>query len=154
MSKTTTQADKDVLLAKMERDRELLAISLPRSAPVGRSAGGWARTAALAAGATLGWPRFLRRPLRAMAAVSLRDRVAELLSRAQVRRASNPEPDPDLVQLAKMVAQVRAAAARQADHAEIERLRVQLDEQVSRLRKARAPGNLTAPTGQGSSAIP
>lgn len=143
MSKTTTLADKEALLAKMERDRQALAIALPRGVPAGRSGGpggAWVRTAALAAGGALGWPRFLRQPLRAMAAIAMRDRVAELMRRLQVRRVSDPLPDPDLAQLATMVAQVRAAAAQSVDLAEIERLRAQLDEQVRRLRTLRGGG--------------
>ncbi|HWL28896.1 MAG TPA: hypothetical protein VNQ97_08300 [Burkholderiaceae bacterium] len=143
MSKTTTLADKEALLAKMERDRQALAIALPRGVPAGRSGGpggAWVRTAALAAGGALGWPRFLRQPLRAMAAIAMRDRVAELMRRLQVRRVSDPLPDPDLAQLATMVAQVRAATAQSADLAEIERLRAQLDEQVRRLRTLRGGG--------------
>lgn len=154
MPKTTTLADKEALLAKMERDRRALAIPMPRSAHVGRSGSAWARTAALAAGATFGWPRFLRQPLRAMAAVAMRDRVAELMGRMQVRRISNPSSDPDMERLAKMMADVRAAAVSSADQAEIERLRSQLDAQVRQLRTARASRKLTAPTGQDVSAIP
>lgn len=160
MSKTTTLADKQALLAKMERDRRALALALPRSARPerpGGAAAAWARTAALAAGASLGWPRFLRQPLRAMAAVAMRDRVAELMGRMQVRRVSNPLPDPDMLRLAKLIADVRAAAESAHDDAEIERLRALLDAQVSRLRTQRAPRPapaLTAPSGQGVSAIP
>ncbi len=137
MPKTTTLADKEALLAKMERDRQALDIPMPRRVPLGRAGGAWARTAALAAGATLGWPRFLRQPLRAMAAVAMRDRFAELMGRMQVRRVSDPMSAPELARLEKMMAEVRAAAARSADDAEIERLRAQLDLQVARLRKLR-----------------
>jgi hypothetical protein len=137
MPKMTTLADKEALLAKMERDRQALAVPMARSAPRSTAGGAWARTAALAAGATLGWPRFLRQPLRAMAAVAMRDRVNELMGRMQVRRVSNPLPDPDMARLEKMVEEVRAAAARSADDAEIERLRAELDDQVRRLRTAR-----------------
>lgn len=138
MPKMTTLADKEALLAKMERDRQALAVPMLRSAPRSTVGSAWARTAALAAGASLGWPRFLRQPLRAMAAVAMRDRVNELMGRMQVRRVSNPMPDPDMVRLEKMVEEVRAAAARLADDAEIERLRAQLDDQVRKLRTARA----------------
>jgi len=138
MPKMTTLADKEALLAKMERDRQALSVPMGRSAPRNTVGGAWARTAALAAGATLGWPRFLRQPLRAMAAVAMRDRVNELMGRMQVRRVSNPMPDPDMAKLEKMVEEVRAAAVRLADDAEIERLRAQLDDQVRRLRTARA----------------
>jgi len=134
----TTLADKAALLAKMERDRQALSVPMARSAPRSKVGGAWARTAALAAGASLGWPKFLRQPLRAMAAVALRDRVNELMGRMQVRRVSNPLPDPDMARLEKMVEEVRAAAVRSADDAEIERLRAQLDDQVRRLRTARA----------------
>ncbi|KRA02689.1 MAG: hypothetical protein ACN6O5_13350 [Achromobacter sp.] len=181
---TTTLADKVALLAKMERDRQALAVPMRRSAPRSTVGAAWARTAALAAGATLGWPRFLRQPLRAMAAVAMRDRVSELMGRMQVRRVSNPMPDPDMARLEKMVEAVRAAAERSADDAEIERLRAQLDDQVRRLRTARAllaaqtsrpmrpsdpsrqpaparppdpslpSGSLAAPTGRDVSAIP
>jgi hypothetical protein len=123
----------------------------------------------------------LRQPLRAMAAVAMRDRVNELMGRMQVRRVSNPMPDPDMAKLEKMVEEVRAAAVRLADDAEIERLRAQLDDQVRRLRTARAlrpldpsppsgpaissspahlsrpappSGSLEAPTGRDVSAIP
>lgn len=137
MPKTTTLADKEALLAKMERDRQALDVPMPRRLPLNRAGGAWARTAALAAGATLGWPRFLRQPLRAMAAVAMRDRFAELMGRMQVRRVSDPMSDPELARLEKMMADVRAAAARSADDAEIERLRAQLDLQVARLRKLR-----------------
>ncbi|MCG7327930.1 hypothetical protein [Achromobacter sp. ACRQX] len=138
MPKMTTLADKAALLAKMERDRQALSVPMARSAPRSKVGGAWARTAALAAGASLGWPKFLRQPLRAMAAVALRDRVNELMGRMQVRRVSNPLPDPDMARLEKMVEEVRAAAVRSADDAEIERLRAQLDDQVRRLRTARA----------------
>ncbi|MFJ3464210.1 hypothetical protein [Achromobacter spanius] len=185
MPKMTTLADKVALLAKMERDRQALAVPMRRStAPRNTVGAAWARTAALAAGATLGWPRILRQPLRAMAAVAMRDRVSELMGRMQVRRVSNPMPDPDMAKLEKMVEAVRAAALRTADDAEIERLRAQLDDQVRRLRTARAlqasqaarpvrpvypprppnpvrPANLSrpsddlaAPTGRDVSAIP
>lgn len=176
MPKTTTLADKEALLAKMERDRQALDVPMPRRVPLNRAGGAWARTAALAAGATLGWPRFLRQPLRAMAAVAMRDRVAELMGRMQVRRVSDPMSDPELARLEKMMADVRAAAARSADDAEIERLRAQLDLQVARLRKLRVqqrqpdldihhvqfdaklssqiPAGSTAPTGRDVSAIP
>lgn len=137
MPKTTTLADKEALLTKMERDRQALDIPRPRRVPLHRAGGAWARTAALAAGATLGWPRFLRQPLRAMAAVAMRDRLAELMGRMQVRRVSDPMSDPELARLEKMMADVRAAAARSADDAEVERLRAQLDLQVARLRKLR-----------------
>ena len=137
MPKTTTLADKEALLAKMERDRQALDIPRPRRVPLNRAGGAWARTAALAAGATLGWPRFLRQPLRAMAAGAMRDRLAELMGRMQVRRVSDPMSDPELARLEKMMADVRAAAARSADDAEVERLRAQLDLQVARLRKLR-----------------
>lgn len=138
MPKMTTLADKAALLAKMERDRQALSVPMARSAPRSKVGGAWARTAALAAGASLGWPKFIRQPLRAMAAVALRDRVNELMGRMQVRRVSNPLPDPDMARLEKMVEEVRAAAVRSADDAEIERLRAQLDDQVRRLRTARA----------------
>ena len=141
MPKTTTLADKEALLAKMERDRQALDVPMPRRLPLNRAGGAWARTAALAAGATLGWPRFLRQPLRAMAAVAMRDRVAELMGRMQVRRVSDPMSDPELARLEKMMADVRAAASRSADDAEIERLRAQLDLQVARLRKLRVQQN-------------
>lgn len=171
MPKTTTLADKEALLAKMERDRRALAIPMTRSAPAGRSGSAWARTAALAAGATLGWPRFLRQPLRAMAAVAMRHRFAELMGRMQVRRVSNPATDPDMERLLKMMADVRAAAVSSADEAEIERLRAELDAQVRLLRAARASRGVpaprtaapvmapatepaTAPTGRDVSAIP
>lgn len=138
MPKMTTLADKEALLAKMERDRQALFVPMARGAPRSRVGGAWARTAALAAGATLGWPRFLRQPLRAMAAVAMRDRINELMGRMQVRRVSNPMPDPDMAKLEKLVEAVRASALRSADDAEIERLRAQLDDQVRRLRTARA----------------
>ncbi len=139
MPKTTTLADKVALLAKMERDRQALAVPVRRSAAPRNTVGAaWARTAALAAGATLGWPRFLRQPLRAMAAVAMRDRVSELMGRMQVRRISNPMTDPDMARLEKLMADVRGAAERSADDAEIERLRAQLDDQVRRLRTVRA----------------
>lgn len=154
MPKTTTLADKEALLAKMERDRRALAVPMSRRAHVGKSGGAWARTAALAAGATFGWPRLLRQPLRAMAAVAMRDRVAELMGRMQVRRISDPPTDPDMERLAKLMADVRAAAVSSADKAEIERLRSQLDAQVRQLRTARASRNLAAPTGRDVSAIP
>lgn len=184
MPKMTTLADKEALLAKMERDRQSLSVPMARSAPRSRVGGAWARTAALAAGATLGWPPFLRQPLRAMAAVAMRDRINELMGRMQVRRVSNPMPDPDMAKLETMVEAVRAAALRSADDAEIERLRAQLDDQVRRLRTARAlqaaqsarpvrpaypsgppspvrpanssrpSGDLAAPTGRDVSAIP
>ncbi|CAB3885086.1 hypothetical protein LMG26689_03687 [Achromobacter animicus] len=138
MPKMTTLADKAALLAKMERDRQALSVPMARSAPRSKVGGAWARTAALAAGASLGWPKFIRQPLRAMAAVALRDRVNELMGRMQVRRVSNPLPDPDMTRLEKMIEEVRAAAVRSADDAEIERLRAQLDDQVRLLRTARA----------------
>ena len=152
MPKTTTLADKEALLAKMERDRRALAIPMPRSATARRSGSAWARTAALAAGATFGWPRFLRQPLRAMAAVAMRDRVAELMGRMQVRRISDPPSDPDMAALVKMMADVRAAAVSSEDQAEIERLRTQLDAQVRQLRTARASRNLTTPLAAPGSA--
>ncbi|MBO1110334.1 hypothetical protein [Bordetella petrii] len=136
MPKTTTQADKQALLAKMERDRRELADAFGRAAALANAPGakGWASTAALAAGAALGWPRFLKQPLRAMAAVAVRDRLASVLKRRHVRRASAPLPDAEAASLAQRVAGLRAAAERSADAQEIEALRRELDEQVQRLR--------------------
>lgn len=143
MSKTTTQADKLALLAKMEGDRQALARPVAPHRPVRSTVGAaWARTTALAAGAALGWPPFLKQPLRAMTAVALRDRFTELLRRSQVRRVSGPLHDPDLARLAKTIAEVREAAARLADEREIEQLRQQLDEQVRQLRAMRAARNV------------
>lgn len=140
MPKTTTLADKEALLAKMQADRQALARPVPRrSTPsLGATGAAWARTTALAAGAALGWPPFLKQPLRAMTAVALRDRFSELLARSQVRRVSGPLHDPDLARLAKSISEVREAAARSASEREIEQLRVQLDQQVRHLRALRA----------------
>jgi|SRR5690606_18835909 hypothetical protein len=140
MSKTTTQADKLALLAKMERDRRELADAFGRlAAPPGSSRSkGWGSATALAAGAALGWPRFLKQPMRAMAMVAVRDRLASMLQRRKVRRVSAPLPDAEIASLAQQVADLRAAAARSADAQEIEALRHQLDEHVQRLRALRA----------------
>ncbi|WP_313622819.1 hypothetical protein [Achromobacter sp.] len=157
MPKTTTLADKQALLAKMERDRQALARPAPLSKPTSSlSAAGaaWARTTALAAGAAIGWPPFLRQPLRAMAAVALRDRFSELLTRSQVRRVSGPLHNPDLARLAKSIEDVREAAARSASEREIEQLRLQLDEQVRRLRALREPRSATPGVAAPQSATP
>lgn len=154
MPKTTTLADKTILLEKMERDRQALARVPTRRVPPSSLGAAWAKATALAAGAALPLPSVLRQPLRAMAAVAMRERFAELLRRRNVRRASDrglaslsgplsdplsdPLPNPDFARLAKMIAEVRAAAARGADAADIEVLRVQLDEQVRVLRALRA----------------
>jgi len=137
MPKTTTQADKQALLAKMDRDRRELADAFARAAPARSPAKGWGTATALTAGAALGWPSFLKQPLRAMAAVAVRDRLAAVLRRRHVRRASGALPDADVAQLAKLAADLRAASARSADAHEIERLRRQLDELVRRLRALR-----------------
>jgi hypothetical protein len=147
MHKATTLADKDALLAKMDRDRQALARpSLRRVPPVSSGlAGAWARTTALTAGAALGWPPFLKQPLRARAAVALRARFAELLERSQVRRVSGALTDPDMIQLATMISDVRAAALRATDEQEVEMLRAKLDAEVRRLRAVRAARNAMAP---------
>lgn len=146
MPKTTTQADKQALLAKMEQDRQELASAFARAASPGTASKGWASTTALTAGAVLGWPRFLKQPLRAMAAVAVRDRVASVLRRRHVRRASGALPDADIASLAKLVAELRASAARSDDPHEIEQLRRQLDEHVQRLRALRASQAGQVPT--------
>ncbi|MBV7483962.1 hypothetical protein [Bordetella sp. BOR01] len=138
MSKTTTQADKQALLAKMEHDRCELAEAFGRAALPGKASRGWASTTALAAGAALGWPPFLKKPLRAMAMVAVRDRLASVLRRRHVRRASAPLPDAEIARLAQLVAELRASAARSADPGDIEQLRRQLDEHVHRLRALQA----------------
>src|SRR5690606_40797296 len=58
----TTQADKQALLAKMEQDRRELADAFGRATGPDPSARGWASTTALAAGAVVGWPPFLKKP--------------------------------------------------------------------------------------------
>jgi len=140
MPKTTTPADKQALLAKMDRDRRELADAFARAVPADSPAKGWGTATALTAGAMLGWPSFLKQPLRAMAAVAVRDRLAALLRRRHVRRASGALPDADVAQLAKLAADLRVAAAGSADPGEVERLRAQLDEHVRRLRALRAAG--------------
>lgn len=149
MPKTTTQADKDALLAKMEEDREALRRAAPRfsrSPSFGLAGAAWAKTTALTAGAALGWPSFLKKPLRAAAAVALRARFAELLERRNTRRVSGALPASEVERLTGMIAELRAATARvqiaeasvgleaETQAQEIERLRTQLDEQVTRLR--------------------
>lgn len=150
MPKTTTLADKQALLAKMERDRQELAASATpatRGVRFGRSGAAWARTTALAAGAALGWPPFLKQPLRAMTAVALRDRFTELLNRSHVRRVSGTLSDADIARLTTLIADLRAAAARSAAPDEIEPLRSQLDAQVRRLRAMQgASTGVPAPT--------
>ncbi|MDX3984443.1 MAG: hypothetical protein QHC88_04230 [Achromobacter sp.] len=147
MPKTTTQADKDALLAKMEHDRQVLrraGIASARSPSFGQAGAAWAKTTALAAGAALGWPPFLKQPLRAMTVVALRARVAELLDRRNTRRVSGILPAPEVERLTRLIAELRASMARLealgpevttgADAIEAERLRMQLDEHVQRLR--------------------
>lgn len=149
MPKTTTQADKDALLAKMEEDREALRRAAPRfsrSPSFGLAGAAWAKTTALTAGAALGWPSFLKKPLRAAAAVALRARFAELLERRNTRRVSGALPASEVERLTRMIAELRTATARvqvaeasvgleaETQAREIERLRTQLDEQVTRLR--------------------
>ncbi|GAB1575675.1 hypothetical protein [Bordetella petrii] len=146
MPKTTTQADKEALLAKMARERRELADAVRRATPAGPPGRGWAATTALAAGAAVGWPPFLKQPLRAMAAVAVRDRLASLWRRRQVRRASGPLPDAEVARLAQLVAELRAAAEKAGDPREIEQLRLQLDEQVRRLRTAREAPAAAPPT--------
>lgn len=133
----TTQADKQALLAKMEQDRRELADAFGRVAGPDRSARGWASTTALAAGAVVGWPPFLKKPLRAMAAMALRERLAGVLRRRRQRRVSAPLPDAEIAQLAKAMADLRLAAERAANPQEVERLRAELDAQVLRLRELR-----------------
>ncbi|OZI73735.1 hypothetical protein [Bordetella genomosp. 2] len=146
MPKTTTQADKEALLAKMARERRELADAVGRAAPARQPGRGWAATTALAAGAAVGWPPFLRQPLRAMAAVAVRDRIASLWRRRRVRRASGPLPDAEIARLAQLVADLRAAAERADDPRAVEQLRLQLDEQVRRLRALRqAPADAPPP---------
>ncbi|MCD0502779.1 hypothetical protein [Bordetella petrii] len=138
MPKITTPADKQALLDKMELDRRQLADAFARAAHAGKPSRGWAATTALAAGAAVGWPPFLKQPLRAMATVAVRDRLASLLRRRHVRRASAPLPDEEVARLAQLVADLRAAAERAADAQEIEHLRAQLDAHVRRLRELQA----------------
>ena len=142
MPKTTTLADKTILLEKMERDRQLLSVAPARRVPMSTAGAAWAKAAALTAGAALPWPGVLRQPLRAMAAVAMRERFAELLRRSHVRRASDhltdPVLNPDLARLASKISEVHSAAERGADLAEIEALRVQLDAAVRDVRARRA----------------
>lgn len=137
MPKTTTQAEKDALLAKMERDRAALADAFARAATQMKTSNGWASTTALAAGAVIGWPRFLKKPLRAMAAVALRDRVTNVLKRRH-RRASPPAANPEVDRLAQLTADLRQAIERIAPAEEIERIRRELDDQVERIRELKA----------------
>ncbi|WP_434643978.1 hypothetical protein [Achromobacter piechaudii] len=161
MPKTTTQADKDALLAKMEEDREALRRAAPRfsrSPSFGLAGAAWAKTTALTAGAALGWPSFLKKPLRAAAAVALRARFAELLERRNTRRVSGALPASEVDRLTRMIAELRAATARvqvaeasvgleaEAQAQEIERLRIQLDEQVTRLRALQRKATVAAET--------
>ncbi|CAM4176168.1 DUF3618 domain-containing protein [Bordetella tumbae] len=138
MPKTTTQAEKDALLAKMERDRDELADAFARAATQTKTSNGWASTTALAAGAVIGWPRFLKKPLRAMAAVALRDRVTNVLKRRHQRRASPPAANPEVDRLAQLAADLRQAIERIAPAEEIERIRRELDDQVARIRELKA----------------
>ncbi|MGE8635353.1 MAG: hypothetical protein ACN6P8_17565 [Achromobacter piechaudii] len=161
MPKTTTQADKDALLAKMEEDREALRRAAPRfsrSPSFGLAGAAWAKTTALTAGAALGWPSFLKKPLRAAAAVALRARFAELLERRNTRRVSGALPVSEVERLTGMIAELRAATARvqvaeasvgleaETQAQEIERLRIQLDEQVTRLRALQRKATVAAET--------
>ncbi|CAM3847344.1 DUF3618 domain-containing protein [Bordetella tumulicola] len=133
----TTQADRQALLVKMEHDRQELVRSFIRTAPGGGSSAAWVKTTALAAGAALGWPPFLKQPLRAMTAVALRDRFADLLSRRHTRRVSDASRDADIAELTKLTSHLRASAATAADPQRIEQLRSQVDEHVRRLRASR-----------------
>jgi hypothetical protein len=109
MTKIDHQAEKQTLLAKMELDRAELADALVRSTPQTRTSKGWASTTALAAAAGVGWPKFLRKPLRAMAVVSIRERLKEILDRRNdVRQAHQ---DPEVERLAQLAADLRHAAA-------------------------------------------
>jgi len=155
MPKSTTQADKQALLAKMERDRRELADAFGRAAALARPAGGWASTTALAAGAVAGWPPFLKKPLRAMATLAVRDRLAEVWKRRHRRRASAPLPDAEIAHLAQLMADLRLSAERATDAGQVEQLRRQLDEQVRRLRELRAAETLRgAPPAGPASAGP
>ena len=138
MPKTTTQAEKDALLAKMERDRDELADAFARAAAQTKPSSGWASTTALAAGAVIGWPRFLKKPLRAMAAVALRDRVSNVLKRRHQSRATLPAANAEVERLAQLTADLRHAIERVAPVEEVERIRRELDGQVVRIRELKA----------------
>ncbi|MVW80582.1 hypothetical protein [Bordetella sp. 02P26C-1] len=136
MTKIDHQAEKQTLLAKMELDRAQLADALVHPTPETKTTKGWASTAALAAGAAVGWPRFLRKPLRAMALVAVRQRVAEILNRRnQVREVPD---DPEMQRLAQLAADLRHAMAQAERPEDVERVRRELDEQVQRVRELRA----------------
>ncbi|MVW71013.1 hypothetical protein [Bordetella sp. 15P40C-2] len=136
MTKIDHQAEKQTLLAKMELDRAQLADALVHPTPETKTTKGWASTAALAAGAAVGWPRFLRKPLRAMALVAVRQRVAEILNRRnQVREVPD---DPEMQRVAQLAADLRHAMAQAERPEDVERVRRELDEQVQRVRELRA----------------
>ncbi|OZI49835.1 hypothetical protein [Bordetella genomosp. 4] len=138
MPKTTTQAEKDALLAKMERDRAELADAFARAATHTKTSSGWASTTALAAGAVIGWPRFLKKPMRAMAAVALRDRFSNVLKRRHQRRADSPAANAEVDRLAQLTTDLRQAIERVAPAEEVEHIRRELDDQVRRIRELKA----------------
>jgi len=138
MPKTTTQAEKDALLAKMERDRAELADAFARAATHTKTSSGWASTTALAAGAVIGWPRFLKKPMRALAAVALRDRFSNVLKRRHHKRANSPAANAEVDRLAQLTADLRHAIDRVAPAEEVEHIRRELDDQVRRIRELKA----------------
>lgn len=135
MTKIDEQAEKQTLLAKMDVDRAQLTDALTYCEPRTQTSKGWTSTAALAAGAAVGWPRFLRKPLRAMAMVAIKNRVSEMLQR---RSGSQAPRDPELERLAQLAADLRHAVAQAERVEDVERVRRELDEQVRRVREQRA----------------
>lgn len=138
MSKINTATEKQILLDKMALDRRELADAVTRATTQTRTSKGWASTTALAAGALAGWPKFLRKPLRAMAAVSLKDRLNEILTSRMRNRGHVLPTDPELARLSQLTADLRHAVEHAAATEEVERIRRELDEQVHRMRELKA----------------
>jgi len=134
MSKITNQTEKDILLEKMAADRRRLAEALSDGTPADPLSKGWVSTTALTAGAMVGWPSFLRKPLRAMAAMSWRERLKEVLSQGTARYRHRRTPDPEIVRLAQLTDDLRFAVERNAETDEIARIQRELDEHMDRLR--------------------
>lgn len=135
MPKINTQVEKQVLLDKMEQDRRELADAISRASVPSPASKGWASTTALAASAVVGWPRFLKKPLRALAAVSLRDRFTEILARRDVIPGVARPSDPDVARLAQLTADLRQAVDQAAAAEEVERIQLELNAQVHRIRE-------------------
>lgn len=134
MTKIDTQTKKQILLNKMEDDRLRLAQALTH---VSRSqaAKGSSSTTARTAGALAGWPAFLRKPLRALAGMSWKEQISDLLFRKTLDHHDAQAIDPDISRLIQLTNDLKFSINRCATPEEIARIQLELDNHIQRLRK-------------------